>query len=334
MPGMSGMPPVRFSLAVLLTDWQHSAFPLLVVAAVLAAGYWYLRADWLLAQRGRRWSAKRRAAFLGGLVAIDLALQSPIASLTASYFTAHVVQHLLLMVVAPPLLALGAPMTLLLQTSSRRVKRLAHRFLTCWPFVAISHPVPVWFLYYGAMFAFFLTPLIGFAMQHMAVMDLINVGFLLGATLFWWPVIGLDPIPHWSMGYGARLVVLALGVPVEAFLGIALLGESKAVAPMYTLAGTRAGGGVLWAFSELFAVVAMVPIVVQWMRSEDRRAARDDVRLDAEEAAYLAAAEAYRAASASGVLAAEAGSLPVIDADTRGAAEAARAAGRGALPGV
>lgn len=290
MPGMTGMPPVHFTLRVLLTDWQHSAFPIAVVVALLAAGYWYLRADWALARRGRRWSGARTASFIAGLVAIDIALQSPLASLTASYFQAHVFQHLFLMVVAPPLLALGAPMTLLLQTSSRRTKTLALRFLNSKPFVAISHPVPVWFLYYGVMFVFFLTPIIGFAMNHMAAMDAINVFFLAGSTLFWWPVVGVDPIPHWSMGYAAKLVNLAIGVPVESFLGVALLNESKSVAPMYTLASTHAGGGLLWVFAELFAVAAMVPILAQWMRAEDRKAAREDARLDAEEAASAALA--------------------------------------------
>src|SRR5579871_3644510 len=156
---MTGMPPVHFSWRLLLTGWQHSAFPLFVLALCLACAYWYLRADWALARRGRRWRGSRTAAFLAGLAAVVLALQSPVATLTASYFEAHVAQHLLLMVVAPPLLALGAPMTLLLQTSSRRTKALAHRFLNSPPFVAVSHPVPVWFLYYGAMFVFFLTPL-------------------------------------------------------------------------------------------------------------------------------------------------------------------------------
>ena len=146
----------------------------------------------------------------------------------------------------------------------------------------LSHPVTVWFLYFGVMYVFFLTPFIGFAMAHMAVMDLVNLSFLLGGTLYWWPTVGLDPIPHWRMGYGARMLNLALGVPVEAFLGIALLNESKPVASIYTLASTHAGGGLLWVLSELFTVGGLMPIFVQWMRSEDRLAAREDARLDAE----------------------------------------------------
>lgn len=275
------MPSVPFNLHTALTSWGVGPFQLTVVATAIALGAWYLRSDWDLARRGRRWSRYRTLAFLGGLVTVDVALQSPVATLSASYFEAHVLQHLLLMLVAPPLLALGAPSTLLMQTSSRRTKKLWLSVLHSKPFVVVSNPIAVWFLFYGAMFVFFLTPAIGFSMEHMAVMDLANLGFLAGATLFWWPVIGIDPIPRWSMGYGAKLLNLLIGVPVEAFLGITLLNESRPIAPMYSLASTHAGGAVLWILSEAFTVPAIGPIFVQWMRSEDRRAARDDARQDA-----------------------------------------------------
>ena len=278
---MPSMPSTPFDLHTALTRWGFGPFQLLVIAGLLALATWYLRADWELARRGRRWSPYRRAAFMAGLVTVDLALQSPVATLSGSYFQAHVLQHLLLMVVGPPLLALGAPSTLLLQTSSRRTKQWWLRALHSGPFAAVSNPVVVWFLYYGAMFAFFLTSAVGFSMDHMVVMDLANLGFLAGATLFWWPVIGVDPIPRWSMSYGAKIVNLLIGVPVEAFLGITIINESKPIAPMYTLASTHAGGGLLWVLSEAFSVLAVAPIFVQWMRSEDRRAARHDAREDA-----------------------------------------------------
>jgi putative copper resistance protein D len=290
---MVGMSRVAYTLHNALTSWQFGPFQLMVLAAVLAAAAWYLQADWKLASRGRHWSGKRTAAFLSGLLAIDLALQSPIATFTAGYFQAHILQHLLLMVVGPPLLALGAPSTLLLQTSSRTTKQRWLRFLNSKPFVIISHPIPVWALYYGAMYMFFLTSLVGYAMNHMALMDAINVGFLAGATLFWWPTIGVDPIPHWHMGYGARMLNLFIGVPVETWLGVALMNESlsqvRSDAPMYTLASVHTGGSLLWMFSEIASAGAILPIFVQWMRSEERKGARADAALDRREAEVTAA---------------------------------------------
>ena len=148
MPGMS---KVHFSLHTALTAWQWSPFSVCVPVALVIIGYFYLRADWRLASRGRRWPARRTVAFLAGLVAVDLALQSPVATFTASYFQAHVAQHLLLMVVAPPLLALGAPSTLLLQTAGRATKRKWLAVLRSRPFAIATHPVLVWFFYFGAM---------------------------------------------------------------------------------------------------------------------------------------------------------------------------------------
>jgi putative membrane protein len=279
------MARVSLSSHTALTRWEFSPFAVLILVAAVAAAVWYLRAQWSLSARGRHWSAKRTLAFLSGLVGIVIALQSPVASFTMEYFQAHVIQHLLLMIIAPPLLAMGAPMTLALQTSSRSGKIRLLALLNSRPFKVLTHPLPVWFLYYFSMFAFFLTFAINYAMEHMWVMDLVNVGFLLASTLFWWPLVGLDPVPHWQMSHGLRMVSLLVGVPIEAFLALALLSDSHPVASMYTLSSTHAGAAILWVGAELFTFLALIPVFVQWVRSEERKTAREDARMDAELAA-------------------------------------------------
>jgi putative membrane protein len=276
MPVMGAMPLVRFNVHTALTKWSFGPFALCVLAACIAVAIWYLRAEWQLAARGRRWPIGRRIYFFIGLIAFDFAFQSPIAILAGSYFQAHVIQHLLLMVVAPPLLALGAPSTLMLQTSSRRLKSQWLRVLRSSPFAVLSHPIVVWFLYYGAMFVFFLTPLINVAMWHMDLMDLINMVFFFGATLFWWPMVGLDPIVHWKMTYPFRMLNILLGTGLEAFLGVAIINNVHPVASMYTLGSTHAGGALLWTSTELVTVGAFLPIYIQWSRSETRVGARAD----------------------------------------------------------
>jgi putative membrane protein len=170
-------------------------------------------------------------------------------------------------------------MTLALQTSQRPTKRRLLAVLQSKPFQLISNPIPVFFLYYLSMYAFFLTGALGYAMTHMWVMDLINLGFLAGATLFWWPMVGIDPIPHWNMNPGLKLLNLLIGVPVESFLGVALLMNSTPAAPMYSLATTHLGGGVLWVATEVATVAALVPIYSQWTRADARAARRIDARL-------------------------------------------------------
>jgi putative copper resistance protein D len=307
---------VPFSLHSALTQWQSGPFALCVVAVLIALAYWYLRADWMLAQRGRRWPRHRTAAFLTGLLAVDLALQSPVATFTGEYFEAHVVQHLLLMLVAPPLLALGAPSTLLLQTAGRRTKSRWLAVLRSWPVAVITYPVVVWFLYFGVMFGFFLSSLINVSMHHMVLMDAMNVLFLFGGTLYWWPMVGLDPIVHWKMGYGSRMVNILLGGPPEVILGLAILSARKPIASMYTLSSTHAGGALLWITTEVAVFIGFMPVFWQWIQSDERAAKRADAIAKRD----LAVAQARRA-------------LELADQDESGILATASAAALGPFAG-
>jgi putative membrane protein len=281
--GMAGMhmgPAPVVDAHTILTDWQIGPFPLGVAAALILIAAWYLRAARHLGARGRKWSPWRTVSFIAGLVSVELALGSSVASLSMYTFTSHVVQHLLLMVAGPPLLALGAPMTLLLQTSSRPMKRRILKGLHSRPFALLRNQLTVFFLYYLSMYAFFLSGALQYSMAHMWLMDLVNLGFLLGATLFWWPMVGIDPIPGGRLHPGMKILNLLIGVPIESFLGVAILMRATPIAPMYTLASTHAGGGVLWVFTELSNAVAIFPIFSEWIHSNARAAKRIDEALD------------------------------------------------------
>ena len=283
---MNGAHHLGLTLHNVLTQWDTSPFALLTLATVLVVGAWYIQSVWALSAKGRKWSRKRTTAFLTGLVLIDLALQSPIATLTMGYFEAHMVQHLLLMVTAPPLLALGAPMTLALQTSGRATKVRLLRVLNSRVFKWWSHPIPTAAVFYVSMFAFFLTSAVDVAMNHMWLMDVVNVAFLVAAMHFWWPIVGIDLIPHWPMSHGMKMVSLLIGVPIESFLALALLASVRPAASMYSLSSTHAGAGILWIGAEAFTFLALIPVFLQWLRFEGRRTARIDAELDA---AYAAA---------------------------------------------
>lgn len=286
MNAMHGAPRVGFDMHNLLTRWDTSPFALVSLALVVVVGAWYLQSAWSLSARGRAWSRKRTTSFLTGLVLIDIAFQSPVASFTMGYFQAHMIQHLLLMVTAPPLIALGAPMTLALQTSGRSTKVRLLRILNSRVFRVWSHPIPSAAIYYFSMFAFFLTSALNVAMTHMWLMDVVNVAFLVASLHFWWPIVGVDQIPHWPMGHGMKMAALLIGVPIESFLALALLTTTRPAASMYTLSSTHAGAGILWAGAEVFTFLALIPVFLQWLRVEGRRTARIDAELDA---AYEAA---------------------------------------------
>lgn len=294
---MSGAP---LNAHTILTDWNTGVFALFVGAVLVVLAVTYVAGTRTLAARhGRRWHPSRTVSFVAGLVAIELALGSSVPTLAMNHFSAHIIQHLLLMVIAPPLLALGAPMTLILQTSSRSTKRVLTKALHSNPFALLTHPVVVFFLYFVSMFAFFLSPALGYAMQHMWLMDLINLGFLGGSTLYWWPMVGLDPIPRWRMTPGVKLINLLVGIAPETILGLALLLQgSNSNATMYSVGSIHVGGGLLWAATELATFVAVIPVFVQWVRSEERAGRRINARIEEGEAITVAPLEGHGLASA------------------------------------
>lgn len=293
-------------LALVATSPHGSPFAYAMTVVEIFAGACYVAGVRRLAAKGRTWPVFRTVMFMGGLVTVAVALQTSVATLVATAFTFHVVQHMLLMMIAPPLLALSAPMTLALQTSRRSTKVVLIRILHAKWFGVLTFPVTIWAGYYGLMFAFFTTPLLAFAMSHMVLMDFLNLVFLFGGCNFWWPTIGADYNPRWALPYGMRIINLLIGVPFESFLGIALLGDRAPAAPIYTLQGTHVGGGMVWMIGEVSAFVGTAIVMIQWMRAEDRLAARADRRTAALQRAAAKERDREEARSRSGERAARA----------------------------
>jgi len=271
-------PAVR--LHTLLTGWQTDPLSLVALAIEVALVTWYLVSVRRLARRGRRWSRRRTVSFLAGSVLVIVAAQSGLASYDDQVFAVHVVQHLLLMNFAPILLALGAPVTLALQASSRRTQRGLLRVLHVGLVEFVTSPVFVVLVAYGTMVGYFLTPFYALSLRHPWLHDLSHLHFLVSGCLFWWLVVGLDP-SRWRLTHPVKLAILAVGIPVNAVLGIALTGARTSIAAQFhSVADTHRGGALLWVVGELTTVVAMAIIVFQWMRAEERRAVRADRLLD------------------------------------------------------
>ncbi len=273
-------PPIR--LHTLLTGWQTDPLSLVALAIELTLAAWYVVSVRRLKRRGRTWSPWRSASFLGGTGLIIVAVQSGLASYDDEVFSAHVVQHLLLMNFAPILLALSAPVTLALQASSRPTQERLLKVLHHPVVEFVTNPVFVVIVSYGTMIVYFLTPFYNFSLEHPLVHDLTHLHFLVSGCLFWWLVVGRDP-SRWRLSYPVKLGVLAIGIPVTAVLGVSLTGARESVAPLFhSLADTQRGGSILWVVGELTTFVAMAIIVYQWMRYEEREAVRADRLLDSQ----------------------------------------------------
>lgn len=259
-----------------LITWNTSPFPLLCTAVELSLAAWYVEAMRQLQRKGRIWPVKRLVAFLAGLAAVAVALQSSVSIYVMYVFPDHIAQHLLLMIVAPTLLALSAPVTLLLQWADRDLRRRILRLLKSSVLHYLTFPLVVFCLYYVIMWVFFLTPLIKIAMDHMWFMDILNVVFLAGGIMFWWPIVGLDDIHHWKPNFGGKFFSLVIGIPLESFLGIILSSTSRPLDPAYSPYSWYVGGQVLWGAQDVLTVAALLILFLQWIKSDERAARRAD----------------------------------------------------------
>jgi putative copper resistance protein D len=231
---------------------------------------------------------------MAGLVAILLALVSPIEAYEGQLFSVHMVQHMLLELVAAPLLLLGAPITLTLRASSASVRRVLLAILQSRLVHVISFPVIAWVLFAAVNWGWHFSALYNVALENEPLHYMQHFTFVAAALLFWWPVIGLDPSP-WRMPHPVRLFYLFLAMPQNSFLGVALMSTGEVLYPHY-LSNLRAwgpsplddqhlGGILMWVMGDMAFLVGMALVVASWVRLEDRRTARLDARLDAAEAA-------------------------------------------------
>ena len=244
------------------------------------AAWWYLSAARRLAARGRRWPLKRQAPFVCGLAVLAFASQGGVATADTTSFTAHVIQHLLLGMVAPVLLALGAPITLALQSSQRELRSRLIRIIHSPAVRALTHPLTAWTAFGGSMFALYFTGLYAATLHDVVAHDAVHLVFVLAGCLFFWPVVSLDPIPH-RLPYGGRMLYVLLALPFHTIIGVALVTQTKLIAPGLTLTDQQTGAAILWSAGELLGLIAMMIVAAQWMTAEEREAVRQDRRLAA-----------------------------------------------------
>jgi putative copper resistance protein D len=267
----------------------------LVPLAILATGYLAAVRRVNRAHPGNPVARARPVCWLLGLGAVLVALQSPIERYDTSLFSVHMVQHTLLTLVGPPLLALGAPITLLLRVARPQTRRrVLLPILHSWPVRAVTFPVVSWLLFALAMWGTHFSPLFDRSLEEPTIHQLEHVIYLVSAALFWWPVIGLDPSP-WRLKEPARILYTFLQMPQNTFLGLAIVSATAPLYPHYAslarnwgpsrLADQQMAGALMWIVGDLVFVMAMLGIVVGWMRREEHDAQAADARDDRARAA-------------------------------------------------
>ncbi len=281
-----GPPPL--TAARVLTSWEISpwlAGGLAVTAALYVWGVRTLRA------RGDRWSVWREVSFLGGGVAtIAVATMSFLGVYDDTLFWTHMLQHMVLSMVSPIFLALGAPVTLALRTLPPSWRRPLVRVLHARVTRLLVNPATGFALLFGTPFVLYFTNLYADTLRNPLLHDLLHLHFVVAGCIYFWPLIGIDPVPG-RLPYPFRLLVLFVSMPAHAFLGISIMGGTTLVAGDYYRALARPwgptllhdqniGGGLLWAFGDVVTVVVLAALFFQWVSADEREALRLDRRRD------------------------------------------------------
>src|SRR4051794_10197296 len=284
--GYDGPPPLVGSHY--LTEWQVE--PVVVVGLVVTAGL-YLWASGRLRRRGDAWSLGRDIAFvLGGLGTIALATLWWPGVYDDTLFWALMPQHMLLSLLAPFFLPLGAPGPLLRRPLPARGRRRLAGALRSLPAKVLVNPLTGFALLFGTPFVLYFTGLYEASLRHDVLHELLHMHFIVAGSVFFWPLIGVDPVPG-RLPHPLRMLLLFVTLPAHAWLGITIMSDNAVIGGDYYSALGRPwgptllhdqtiGGGLLWATGDLVGVVVLAALFMQWTRADAREALRVDRTLD------------------------------------------------------
>jgi cytochrome c oxidase assembly factor CtaG len=272
----------------LVTGW--SLEPVLL-AVILAVGALYLYGVHRLRRRGDSWSRWRTISFCGvGLGSAVVATQSALGAYDTVLISVHMAQHMILTMLTPLGCAMGAPVTLALRTLPGRPRKALlaalHSRLAkvlCFPLVGFTlFVLSPWALYFSGWY--------DATLRNDVLHDLLHLHFVLVGALFFWPLLGLDPVPG-RVIYPFRLILIFLTLPFHAFLGITIMSATSLIAEdWYTSFGRSwkpspiddqyLAGGLLWGAGDLVGLLFFAVLFVQWVQQSQREARREDRRLD------------------------------------------------------
>ncbi|HET9302173.1 MAG TPA: cytochrome c oxidase assembly protein, partial [Propionibacteriaceae bacterium] len=239
---------------------------------------------------------------LGGLGSIALATLSALGTYDTVLFSVHVVQHMILMMVAPLFLALGAPVTLALRTLRPRLRAMLLAVLHSKVARVFTFAPLTLALFIATPFVLYYSPFYEISLRSGFWHAFLHLHFLIIGCLLMWPLVGIDPVPG-RISYPLRLLMLFLMLPFHAFLGISIMSSTTLIAESWYLAFNRAwppsplddqylAGGILWASGDALALLMLIALFAQWYAHSQREARREDRRLDRLEAQLQRASDA------------------------------------------
>ena len=258
---------------------------ILIIGLLILAVALYIKGVIVLTRRGDKWPVGRTISFALGISAIDFATSGGLGVYAHFAFSWHMVSHMVLGMIAPIGIVLGAPITLALRTlpQSRDGQELGVRGLLIAALHSryarvITNPVVALAIFDGSLFALYFTSLFGGMMQSHQGHLFMSVHFILAGILFFHVIVGVDPNPK-KVPHIVRIVILFAAMSIHAFFSVALMSASTLIDGGYfeslqrpwsldLLADQRAGGAIGWAMGEIPILIALVATFIQWMRDD------------------------------------------------------------------
>ena len=284
-----------FGWQAVVTVWQFA--PIVTAAVVILAGL-YMWGVHRVARRhpARPWPAWRTGMFLGGLAVVVLATESGIGAYDDVLFWDHMVQHLMLIMVAPPLLIFSQPITLLMHASRNPLHSWVKRILRSRVASFLTWPVFGCVAYAVAVLGAHLTNFANLVQTNRVAHNAEHLLFLVVGYLFFLPILGREPI-RWRLSYPVRFVILVLIMPVDTFTGLMLgygspgapgvpSGPQPAWAPP-PVSDLHTGGAVMWIGGDAIMFGLMMLVYLMWSL-DDRAATSGHGWLEAARRASLA----------------------------------------------
>ena len=253
----------------------------------------YVKGVIVLTKRGDKWPVGRTISFALGISVIDFATSGGLGVYAQFSFSYHMLAHMLLAMVAPIGLVLGAPMTLALRTlpqgrtpTERGVRGSLLAALHSKVGVFYTNPVVALLIFDGSLFALYFTDLFASMMQSHLGHLVMNLHFVAAGFLFFFVVIGIDPNPR-KIPYLVQIVVLFAAMSIHAFFSIALMSTTTLIdngyfaslqTPWLTdlLADQKLGASIGWAMGEVPILMALVATFINWRREDARESKRID----------------------------------------------------------
>ena len=265
----------------------------LMIGLLITAVALYIKGVVVLTKRGDKWPVGRTVSFSLAIAAIDFATSGGLGLYAHFAFSYHMVAHMILGMIAPIGIVLGAPITLALRTlpqgrnaDERGVRGSLLAALHSKLAVFYTNPLVALAFFDGSLFVLYFTRLFGSLMQSHVGHLFMNIHFLLAGILFFHVIIGIDPNPR-RVPHLVRIVILFAAMSIHAFFSIALMSETSLIdggyfaslkSPWLTelLVDQRIGASLAWAMGEIPILLALVATFISWMRDDSRETKRID----------------------------------------------------------